>query len=120
MQPGNLAGDVIMIVDIKPHDDFVRVGADLYMKKKITLLEALAGVKSTFVHLDGNITNIETAEGDVIGFGEKRIVPGLGLPFFGDDSRHGNLIIEFTIEMPKKHSLSTGQIYQLKQVPFPC
>jgi len=27
-----------MIIEIKPHDDFVRVGADLYMKKKITLL----------------------------------------------------------------------------------
>jgi len=105
-----------MIVEIKPHDDFVRVGADLYMKKKITLLEALTGVKSTFVHLDGTITNLESAEGDIIGFGEKRILPGLGLPFFGDISRHGNLIIEFTIEMPKKNSLSTIQIHQLKQV----
>lgn len=116
MQPGCLAGDIIMIVDIKPHEDFVRVGADLIMKKKITLLEALTGVKSTFVHLDGNITNIETVAGDIIGFGEKRVLPGLGLPFFGDNGRHGNLIIEFSIEMPTKNSLSTTQLYQLKSV----
>lgn len=105
-----------MIVDVQPHQDFVRVGADLHMKKHITLLEALTGVKTTFVHLDGNITNIETAEGDIIGFGEKRIVPGLGLPFFGDNHHHGNLVIEFIIDMPKKNFLSSGQILQLKQV----
>lgn len=41
--PGYMAGDVILVVNIQPHEVFERKGADLYMKKKITLLEALTG-----------------------------------------------------------------------------
>jgi DnaJ family protein A protein 2 len=104
-----------MIVDVSPHEDFIRVGADLYMKKKISLLEALTGVKTTFIHLDGNITNIETSPGDIIGFNDRRILPALGLPFFGDSANYGNLVVEFTIEMPCRFSLTSDQILKLSQ-----
>jgi len=42
--PGAMAGDLHVIVSIKAHPIFIRKGADLYMKKKISLIEALAGV----------------------------------------------------------------------------
>jgi len=41
--PGILAGDLVVRLNVKKHSKFVRVGADLFMKKKITLIEALSG-----------------------------------------------------------------------------
>jgi DnaJ family protein A protein 2 len=39
-----MAGDVYVRVSIKKHKLFQRKGADLWIKKKITLLEALTGL----------------------------------------------------------------------------
>ena len=50
VMPGALPGDMILVISEKPHAVFQRKGADLIMKKEITLLEALTGVSI-------NITN---------------------------------------------------------------
>ncbi len=42
-QPGVEAGDVVIILQLKPHDIFKRQGDDLYMSKTISLTEALCG-----------------------------------------------------------------------------
>ena len=51
--PDAMAGDLILIVQEKQHEVFTRKGADLFMKKDITLLEALTGLEFTLTHLDG-------------------------------------------------------------------
>jgi DnaJ family protein A protein 2 len=38
-----MAGDVHMRILIEKHKEFYRTGADLFIEKKITLLEALTG-----------------------------------------------------------------------------
>jgi DnaJ family protein A protein 2 len=38
-----MAGDLHVRIKIEPHKIFTRKGADLFMEKKITLLEALVG-----------------------------------------------------------------------------
>lgn len=38
-----MAGDVHVRILIEKHKEFVRVGADLFLDKKISLLEALTG-----------------------------------------------------------------------------
>lgn len=43
IQPDAMAGDLIFVVQEKPHEIFTRKGADLYMKKTITLAESLIG-----------------------------------------------------------------------------
>jgi DnaJ-class molecular chaperone len=84
-----------VIVSVVDHLDFTRIGADLYMKKSITLLEALTGFKSSFTHLDGSVFNMETTPGEIINFVDKKTMYGMGMPFFKDPMIHGNLIIEF-------------------------
>lgn len=56
--PGVEPGDVIAVIKIRPNKMFTRKGADLYMEKEITLLEALTGVDFTIMHLDGKIIRI--------------------------------------------------------------
>ena len=80
--PDCLSGDLIFVVNIKKHDLFTRVGADLFFKKKISLIDALTGVNFTIKHLDGTNVKIETIKGDVISDKEKKVVRGLGCHFF--------------------------------------
>jgi len=56
-------GDVIIQIKIKPNKIFMRKGADLYMDKEITLLEALTKVDFTIMHLDGKIIRIQGEDG---------------------------------------------------------
>lgn len=63
IKPGIMAGDLYVKILIKPHAVFKRKGADLYIEKKITLLEALSGVYFEVKHLDNSILKIATAPG---------------------------------------------------------
>ena len=51
--PGKEAGDLVFVLQMQKHAVFKRRGADLYMDKDITLLEALTGVKFVLEHMDG-------------------------------------------------------------------
>jgi len=51
--PGIMAGDLYVRIKIKKHNTFTRKGADLFIEKKITLLEALTGFNFSIQHLDG-------------------------------------------------------------------
>ena len=51
--PGKEAGDLVFVLQMQKHAVFKRRGADLYMEKDITLLEALTGVKFVLEHMDG-------------------------------------------------------------------
>jgi DnaJ family protein A protein 2 len=76
------------------------------MKKTITLAESLVGFEFKLKHLDGTIFNIYTGKGEIVSDKDKKVVRGLGMPFFKDNMSFGNLIIEFKIEMPKRGELS--------------
>ena len=53
------AGDVIVVIKIRQNKIFSRKGADLYLEREISLLEALTGVNFTIMHLDGRIVRIQ-------------------------------------------------------------
>ena len=46
-------GDVILRFIELDHPVFKRIGPDLYLHHKITLIEAFTGFNFTFIHLDG-------------------------------------------------------------------
>lgn len=54
------AGDVVVVIKIRQNKIFSRKGADLYMDKEITLLDALCGVNFTIMHLDGRLVRIQS------------------------------------------------------------
>ena len=55
-----------LVVHIDDHPKFKRLGADLFYKKKITLLEALTGFTFTIEHLDGEKFLVSSLPGEVI------------------------------------------------------
>lgn len=62
-KPGIMAGDLYVRIRIAKHKNFERRGADLFMEKKILLVEALTGVAFTIPFLDGTQINVATAPG---------------------------------------------------------
>lgn len=95
-------GDVIVVVGVRKNKVFTRKGADLYMDKEISLLEALTGVNFTIMHLDGRIIRITNPPGKVIKPNDMMTCEDLGMPFHKTPYKFGNLFITFTIAFPDK------------------
>ena len=96
------AGDVNVHVKEKKHKVFQRKGADLFMDKEITLIEALTGVDFVLTHLDGRKIRIKNTPGVVIKPESMQTVEGLGMPFHKTTYKFGNLIITFKIKFPSQ------------------
>lgn len=108
--PGIIAGDIYVRINIKQHKVFTRKGADLFILKKISLLEALTGVTMEVDHLDGKKHVIATCPGEVLSNNEFKTVKKLGMPYYKDPMSYGNLHIEFKVEFPKKNFFNKEKI----------
>lgn len=92
----DIQGDLIIVVEEKPHKTFKRVKNDLYLEKKITLIEALCGLEFVIEHLDGRKLLIKTVE--TIQPNTKKCIKNEGMNSSGD------LIIEFVVVFPNSIS----------------
>merc|ERR1712159_697950 len=101
---------------VEKHKLFTRKGADLYIDKKITLLEALTGFSMEIKHLDGEKINISSSPGDIIASDTIKTVHNKGMPFFKDSLSYGNLFIKFSVEFPKKGAISEADTNALKKI----
>lgn len=81
-------GDVHVIVKVQTKSKlFERKGADLYMIKEISLLQALTGLDYTIMHLDGRTTQIKTSPEKIMqaasgSKSQKMTCEGVGMPLF--------------------------------------
>lgn len=92
-----MAGDLAIKFKVKKHRLFERKGADLFMNKKITLLEALTGFTFNVKTLDKKVLKIATMPGEVITHTETKMIRGKGMPFFNDEMSTGNLFVKFDV-----------------------
>lgn len=109
-------GDLIFVVEVKPHEGFVRTGNDLFLKKDISLIEGITGIVFNLTHLDSQVFTIESAPHEIIADRSKKIIRDLGMPLYKNEAQHGNLIIEFHLIMPEKGSINAANIKELAEV----
>ena len=64
--PGAEAGDVHFIVQQKKHDVFQRHGAELLIRKSISLMEALCGFSFIVPTLDGRKLRVAPKPGQIV------------------------------------------------------
>ena len=95
--PGCAPGDVIVNVVPKPHARFIRIGADLFVKHKIPLIEALKGFAFEHTGLDGKKIKVEGS--DVVKPGAIWKVSGLGMSKRTSEGT-GDLFVQFEVEFP--------------------
>ena len=86
------------------------------MKKTINLVEALVGFEFKLKHLDGQVYTIYTGKNEIIGDKDKKVVRGLGMPFFKDPMSHGNLVINFEVKMPTRGDLDKDTLAELAKL----
>merc|ERR1719346_979701 len=65
-RPDHDTGDVVFVLKQQEHADFKRKGADLFIERKISLVEALCGFKMELTHLDGRKLLIKTSPGEIV------------------------------------------------------
>lgn len=106
VMPNQLPGDVVFVVQQNPHEVFQRRGSDLIMKKEITLLEALTGVKIVVEHLDGHKVFVSSKPGEVLQHESVKQVPDEGMPVCGHPHVMGALFIQFDVKFPERLDLS--------------
>ena len=94
-------GDVVVEINIEPHKVFTRVGADLKIKKEITLLEALTGFSFVLTHLDGKHFLINSYQNEIISPGATKTIHEKGMPYYNQTFKTGHLYIEFSIVFPQ-------------------
>lgn len=68
--PNTIPGDVVIVVDEKPHNKFKRRGNDLITEVEVDLLTALGGGKVIIPHLDDHTLSVQIPEGEIIKPGE--------------------------------------------------
>lgn len=100
--PGvRLSGDIIILIDQKPHDVFSRKGNHLLVERVISLSEALTGVRIVLQHLDGRSLLVTTAPGVVVDPDHLWCINREGMPVKGTGgSERGNLIFKFKVKYP--------------------
>lgn len=115
-QPDTQPGDVIIVLQQKPHDVFQRTGDDLVIKHEITLTEALCGFEFVIKHLDGRDLLVRHAPGEVIKPGDLKGIQGEGMPQFKNPFEKGNLYIKFDVVFPENNFATEDQLKQIETV----
>ena len=78
--PDIIPGDIVIVIQQKPHDFFRRDGQDLHCEIKIDLVTALCGGSFNFTHLDDRVLNVTIIPGEVIQPGMTKAITNEGMP----------------------------------------
>ncbi|OIT05705.1 PREDICTED: dnaJ homolog subfamily B member 1-like [Nicotiana attenuata] len=111
-ETGAAPGDLIFVIDEKPHDVFKRDGNDLVINQKISLVDALAGKIINLTTLDGRELTIPIT--DVVKPGHEQIIADEGMPISKEPGKRGNLRIKFEVKFPSR--LSSDQKSDIRRV----
>jgi DnaJ family protein A protein 2 len=130
--PGVVPGDVVIVIEEKPHERFKRNDNNLVTDVEIDLLMALGGGQFSIKHLDDRVLVVTIPPGDVVKQGmcqfrrwhmtrsdtsdstdEMKVIHGQGMP----SKRHhemGDLYIKISIKWPEH--IDPNKIHLLEQV----
>ncbi|KAF4756643.1 DnaJ (Hsp40), sub A, member 4 [Perkinsus olseni] len=120
--PGVEPGDLIIVLKQKEDDSgFTRKGNDLFIRRTVTLLEALTGYTTVLTHLDDRKLIIRSKPGDIIRpidmTSEKhflKAIKGEGMPTHKNPFVCGNLFLILDIAFPE--NLSEEAMARLREV----
>jgi molecular chaperone DnaJ len=98
--PGGRAGDVYVLVRVKPDARFVREGNDIYSQVDLTIVEAALGTTQTIETLDGP-QELELQPG--IQPGDVRVLRGKGMPVLQGFGRGDHRVL-VNVTVPRRLS----------------
>lgn len=111
--PGHARGDVIVVLELQPHERFRREGDDLVATVPVTLSEALCGTTITLQSMEGRQLSVLIDE--IVHPKYRSRVAGEGLPRSdGPSAPRGDLIIECATHFP--NFLTLEQKSELRRI----
>lgn len=116
--PDMIPGDIIVVLQLKEHNQFKRDGDDLFMEQDLTLHEALCGYELRITHLDGRTLRVRGAPGLVVTPGDVKCIASEGMPLHKRPYEKGRLIIKFNVQFPKTLKENHIQLLE-KALPKP-
>ena len=114
--PDQLPGDVVVVLQQAEHPVFRREGHQLFVKKTISLIEALTGFEFHITHLDGRVLKVKSEPNSVIKPGMVKSIPGEGMPKKSNAYDKGALYVEFDVTFPTRAQLDEQAIRSLSAV----
>ncbi|MBQ8140093.1 MAG: molecular chaperone DnaJ [Clostridia bacterium] len=112
---GGPAGDLIILVSVKPHNIFERDGYNLYCEVPITVAEATLGAEIDVPTLEGN-QKFTIPEGTQPG--TRFTLRQKGVPYVNNSGRRGDIIFTVNIEIPK--GLNEKQREKMREFADAC
>jgi len=112
-KPDIIPGNVVVVLQEEKHPDFRRENNHLFIKKKISLKEALCGFKFVITHLDGRKLLVKSEKGNCYGHGNTQCISDEGIM---DSFGRGNLYVDFEIEFKKPDYFSEEQKRRLRSL----
>mmetsp|Transcript_29183 Transcript_29183/g.62524 ORF Transcript_29183/g.62524 Transcript_29183/m.62524 type:complete len:412 (+) Transcript_29183:169-1404(+) len=113
-KPNVETGNLNIVIDEQEHPVFKRKGADLLVKKTVSLNEALCGFEWKIEHLDGRDLIVRSQPGEIIRPEAIKIIPNEGMPSYGNPFVKGNLYVVFDVEFPADGSLNESKVAVIK------
>ncbi|KAK9709166.1 Type I HSP40 co-chaperone [Basidiobolus ranarum] len=113
--PDVVPGDIVIVIEEKPHTRFRRKGDDLFYNAKIDLLTALAGGHFVIEHLDGRKLKVNILPGEVIKPEEVKAIQNEGMPSHRHH-QHGDLYVQFDVEFPERNWTNPENIALLEKI----
>ncbi|KAL2093539.1 hypothetical protein ACEWY4_010851 [Coilia grayii] len=114
--PNTEPGDIVLILQETDHEDFRRDGNDLYVTRRIGLVEALCGFQLKLVHLDSRQILVKHPAGNVIEPGCVKVVKGEGMPHYRNPFEKGDLFIKFDVQFPENGWISPEKLMELEDL----
>ncbi|KAJ3415934.1 hypothetical protein HDV05_003775 [Chytridiales sp. JEL 0842] len=114
--PGIEPGDIVIVIEQKPHPVFKRKGDDLFIEQDIDLLTALSGGRTTIKHLDERVLVVNIVPGEVIKPGEIKSIVGEGMPGYKRPYDKGNLYVKFNVIFPPPNWVPQGRLKELEEI----
>ncbi|XP_011071043.1 dnaJ homolog subfamily B member 4 [Sesamum indicum] len=111
-EPGAAPGDLIFVVDEKPHPTFKRDDNDLVINQKISLLDALTGKTVKITTLDER--DLAVSVSDIVKPGHEIVIKNEGMPISKQPGKNGDLRIKFDVKFPSR--LTAEQKSDLRRV----
>mmetsp|Transcript_6533 Transcript_6533/g.15848 ORF Transcript_6533/g.15848 Transcript_6533/m.15848 type:complete len:473 (-) Transcript_6533:109-1527(-) len=112
--PAMESGDVVVVCRVTKNRIFERLGADLAIKKQITLRQALCGFEFKIQHVSGTTLLVKSGKNEIISPGQLKRVAEWGLPQKGSYDVKGNLYIKFEVLFPVASSVTDEQTKALE------
>jgi len=94
---GGPNGDLYISFTIDKHNDFRRLGNDLYATAELNLYKAILGGELTINTLDGKVKLTVKPETQ---YGNQVKLKAKGFPVYKKDGEFGDLVVTYTIKLP--------------------